>query len=116
MQRPIGVTITAILMAVNLFVDIALSLISPTVAPSNNLSNGPVFTPLVIAVHIMLVGLVLGQCVVLLYYWFGRSWARWFVLAGCIFYLTGLRVLPTQLHRRSREPPSRSSARSVPST
>ena len=101
MQRPIGVTITAILMVVNLFVDITLSLLSPTVVSPNSLSHGPVFSLIVIFVHIALVGFVLGECVVLLYYWFGRSWARWFVLAGCIFYITGLRVLPTQLHRRS---------------
>jgi len=93
MQRPIGVTVTASLMAVNLFADIILSLTSPTVVPSTSLSNGPVFTPIVIAVHIALVGLLLGQCIVLLYYWFGRSWARWFVLAGCIFYITGLREI-----------------------
>jgi len=80
-------------MAVNLFADITLSLISPTVVPSNNLTHGPVFTPVVIAVHVALVGLLVGQCVVLLYYWFGRSWARWFVLAGCIFYITGLREI-----------------------
>jgi len=29
-------------------------------------------------------------------FWLGRFWARWLVLAGCIFYLTGLREIPSQ--------------------
>src|SRR5665213_398733 len=73
MQRPIGVTITAILMVVNIFVDVLLSLLSSSpVAPSTG-PHGPTFSSFVIVLHIALVVLVAGQCVVVLYYWLGRS-------------------------------------------
>ena len=98
MQRPIGITITAILMVVNIFVDVVLSLLSPTVAMPNADSNGPGLSPFVIAVHIALAVFLVVQCVVVLYYWLGRSWARWLVLVGCIFYLIGLKDLASQWH------------------
>jgi hypothetical protein len=98
MQRPIGVTLTAILMVVNIFVDVALSLISPTVVRPNDPSHGPEISTFVIVLHIALVAFVVMQCVVVLYYWLGRSWARWFVLVGCIFYLIGLKDLSSQWH------------------
>ena len=98
MQRPIGVTITAILMVVNIFVDVLLSLLSSSpVAPSTG-PHGPTFSSFVIFLHIALVLFVVGQCVVVLYYWLGRSWARWLVLVGCIFCLVGLKDLVSQWH------------------
>ena len=99
MQRPIGVTITAILMVVNIFVDILLSLLSPTVVLPNAGSHGPTFSSWVIVLHIALVIMVVGQCVVVVYYWLGRSWARWLVVVGCLFYLIGLKDLVPQWHK-----------------
>jgi hypothetical protein len=104
MQRPIGVTTTAILMVVNLFVDIALSLLSPTVVVPNTGSHGPEFSPFVVALHVALVAFTVGQCIVVLFYWLGRSWARWLVLVGCIFYLVGLKDLMTDWHRHHAYP------------
>lgn len=106
MQRPIGVTITAILMVVNVVVDVTLSLISPTVVAPAERANGPEFSVLVIALHIALVAFVLIQLVVVVYYWLGRSWARWFVLVGSIFYLIGLKDLPSQWQRHHSYPPA----------
>ncbi len=99
MQRPIGVTITAILMVVNIFVDVLLSLLSSTVVLPNTGSHGPTISSWVLVLHIALVALVVGQCVVILYYWLGRSWARWFVVAGCIFNLIGLKDLASVWHK-----------------
>ena len=85
-------------MVVNIFVDVLLSLLSSSpVAPSTG-PHGPTFSSFVIVLHIALVVLVAGQCVVVLYYWLGRSWARWLVLVGCIFYLVGLKDLVSQWH------------------
>jgi hypothetical protein len=104
MQRPIGVTITAILMVVNIFWDVLLSLLSPNVVVPNTSPHGPAFSPFVIALHIALVTFVVVQCVVVLFYWLGRSWTRWFVLVGCIFYLVGLKDLVPQWHRHHSYP------------
>ena len=99
MQRPIGVTITAILMVVNIFVDVLLSLLSPTVVLPNTGHHGPTFSSWVIVLHIALVAMIVAQCVVVVYYWLGRSWARWLVVAGCLFYLVGLKDLVRQWHK-----------------
>jgi hypothetical protein len=99
MQRPIGVTITAALMVVNLFVDVLLSLLSPSVVVPNTGSHGPAFSSFVILLHVALVAMIVGQCVIVLCYWLGRSWARWFVLLGCVFYLIGLKDLAAQWHK-----------------
>jgi hypothetical protein len=99
MQRPIGVTITAILMVLNVFADIALSLISPSVELANTHSSGPGLSATVIIVHVVLIAFTVFQCTVVFFYWLGRPWSRWFVLVGCLFYLTGLRYLPRQWHQ-----------------
>lgn len=98
MQRPIGVTLTAILMVVNIFLDVALPFISPTVTMTNERSGGPALSTVLIALHIALAALIAFQFIVVLYYWLGRFWARWFVLVGCIYYLVGLKDLISQWH------------------
>jgi len=99
MQRPIGVTITAILMVINIFVDVLLTLLSPTAVLPNTGSHGPNFSSFVIAVHIAVAAFLVVQCVVVLFYWLGRSWARWFVLVGCLYYLVGLKDIVLQWQR-----------------
>jgi hypothetical protein len=99
MQRPIGVTITAILMVFNAFADIVISVVAPHATAPNPHSGGPVFTPVVIAVHVALITCMALGFFTVWSYWRGRPWARWLVLAGCIYYLTGIRFLPSQFHR-----------------
>jgi len=99
MQRPIGVTITAILMVVNIFADLLLSLLSSTAVVPNANSHGPTFSLYVVALHIALVAMIAVQGVVVVFYWLGRSWARWFVVVGCLFYLMGLKDLAAQWHQ-----------------
>jgi hypothetical protein len=101
MSRPIGVTVTAILMAFNALADVATTFIGPHAAVTNPHPHGPVSLPIVVAVHIALVGVIIFGCVTVWYYWRGRFWARWIALGGCAYYLTGLRLLPGQLHRAS---------------
>jgi hypothetical protein len=83
-------------MASNMVADVALSLIAPGIMAPTPHPHGPVFSPIMIAVHVGLVAFIAVECVAVFYYWLGRFWARWFVLAGCVFYLTGLRNLATQ--------------------
>jgi len=104
MQRPIGVTITAILMVVNIFVDVLLSLLSQSPVTPTTGTQEPILGSWVLVLHIALVVMVVAQCVVVVYYWLGRSWARWFVLAGCLFYLTGLTHLVSQWHKHHSYP------------
>jgi hypothetical protein len=99
MQRPIGVTITAILMVANIFADIVLSFYSPSVVVPDAHPVGTMFSPVMLAVHVGLVVFIALQCMAVLYYWLGRYWARWVILTGCVYYLTGLRYLPRQLHQ-----------------
>ena len=51
-----------------------------------------------LVIHVVLVAALALACITVLYYWLGRFWARWFVLGGCIYYLTGLRYLQRQWH------------------
>jgi hypothetical protein len=99
MQRPLGVTITAILMASNVVADITLSLVAPSVVMPATHTAGTAFSPIMIAVHTGLAALIILEIVTVFYYWLGRFWARWLVFVGCVFYLTGLRTLPTEWHR-----------------
>jgi hypothetical protein len=98
MQRPIGITITAILMALNACADVVLSLLYPSVGSPHAHHGGSALSPVVIAVHLSLALLVILELRGVLYYWLGRSWARWLVLGGSVFYLTGLRFLRSQWH------------------
>ena len=88
-------------MVVNIFVDVVLSLLSPTVVAPNPGSHGSAFSPFVIALHIALAAFIVMQCIAVVYYWLGRSWTRWLVLVGCIFYLVGLKDLASQWHQHS---------------
>jgi hypothetical protein len=83
-------------MVVNIFADVILSLLSPSPVAPNTGPHGPTFSSFVIVLHIALAVFVTGECVAVLYYWLGRSWARWLVLFGCIFYLVGLKDLASQ--------------------
>jgi hypothetical protein len=96
MQRPIGVTITAIFMALTAALDIIQSFVSlPSGGPSTH-PSGPITSPMSLAIHAFLLAFVALEFVAVWGYWAGRSWARWLVLAGCFFFLTGLRDLRTQ--------------------
>jgi hypothetical protein len=46
-----------------------------------------------LVVHVVDSAIVGVECAAVWGYWFGRSWARWLVLAGCIFYLTSIKDL-----------------------
>lgn len=98
MQRPIGITVTAILMVVNVICDVTLSLTAPYVHGSTISPRGP--SNALIIVHFVLFAFVLAQCVFVGFYWLGRAWARWAILVGCLFYLMGLRSVVTEWHRR----------------
>jgi hypothetical protein len=85
-------------MVLNACADIALALFAPHGASPHPQPGGPAFSPTVIAVHVVLLGMTLFGFFTVWAYWRGRSWARWLVFGGCIFYLTGLRLLPSQWH------------------
>jgi len=85
-------------MVLNACADIALAFLAPYVPSPHPRPTGPVFSPTVIALHVILIGLVVFGVVTVWAYWRGWPWARWLVFGGCIFYLTGLRLLPSQLH------------------
>jgi hypothetical protein len=98
MQRPLGITVTAILMVANVVCDIALTFTSPavrgvTISPAT-LSTG------MIIFHAALAGLVLVDFAFVAFYWLGKAWARWAVVAGCLYYLMGLRTIVTQWQHR----------------
>lgn len=97
MHRPLGITISAILMVSNVLIDVVLSLTSPTITSGHPSPNGP--TVLVMAVHLILVLFIVAELVVVIFYWLGKPAARWGVLFGCIFYLYGLREIGSQWHR-----------------
>jgi hypothetical protein len=99
MQRPIGITITAILMVFNACADIVLTLLTPHAKTPETHFAGAALTPLVIAIHVVIVALFLFGFATVWFYWRGRSWARWVTFACCIFYITGLRLVPQQWHR-----------------
>jgi hypothetical protein len=86
-------------MVVNVFVDIALSLSSPSVPLPNAHPAGPELPTTLIMIHMVLAAFILFQCVVVFFYWLGRPWSRWLLLVGCIFYLYGLVDFPLHWHR-----------------
>jgi hypothetical protein len=60
--------------------------------------SGSFFSPHVIIIHVILLGLIAFEFFTVVSFWLGRAWGRWLVLAGCFFYLTGLRDLRSQWH------------------
>ena len=92
MQRPIGVTLTTILMATNLFVDLIHPFFSKTLVVPQT-THTPHHTAVTIILHVALFGFEAIQALAILFYWLGRPWARWLVLGGCVLYLTSLKDL-----------------------
>ena len=92
MRRPIGISLTALFMALTICVDVAHVLV-PSARPAHTQALGHVSPQVVLAIHVALTAFVALECITVIFYWLGRSWARWFVLVGCIYYLTGLKDL-----------------------
>ncbi len=98
MQRPTGVTITAILMAANICVDVYHALhTAPITVP--NPDPATTTSHVMLLVHIGLVGLLAFEAISIIGYWLGRTWGRWLIIAGSLYFLFGLKSLPRDLHR-----------------
>jgi hypothetical protein len=93
MQRPLGVTLTAILMALNIFVDVGHSFQTSSVRTPPIDAGGVTDPHMMLGIHIAVAAVIALECITVLFFFLGYSWARWFVLAGCIFYLIGIRSL-----------------------
>ena len=89
MQRPLGITVTAVLMVANIVCDVILSLTAPGIRDTVVTPRGP--SQVMIYIHIALVAFLLVQFGLVFLYWLGKAWARWAVLVGCLYYLQGLR-------------------------
>ena len=96
MQRPRGVTVTAVLMALNACLDIAQSFVALPSGGRSKHPSGSFFSPKIIVIHIILIGMMSFGFFTIFRYWLGSFWARWLVLAGCVYYLTGLRDIRSQ--------------------
>ena len=77
-------------MALTICVDVATAFF-PSARPTHTHTLGPVSPHVSLAIHAALGAFVALECVTVVFYWVGRGWARWFVLVGCIYYLTGLK-------------------------
>jgi len=80
-------------MALTICIDVATAF-SPSARPTHTHALGPVSPNVSLAIHAALGAFVALECVTVVFYWIGRGWARWFVLVGCIYYLTGLKDIP----------------------
>lgn len=98
MQRPLGITVTALLMVGNLVCDVFFALTAPYISNSAIKPTGP--SGLMIAFHVVLAAFILVEIVAIPFYWLGKAWARWAVLVGCIYYLYSLRSIVRDWHRR----------------
>jgi hypothetical protein len=79
-------------MALTICVDVA-TVFFPSVRPAHTHALGPVSPHAALAIHTALAAFIALECTTVVFYWLGRSWARWFVLVGCIYYLTGVKDL-----------------------
>lgn len=100
MQRPLGITVTAILMVANVVCDVYLSVTAPYLRGRSANPNGP--SPLMIGFHIALAGAILFQFACVFFYWLGKAWARWAILVGCLFYLISMRKVVTDWNQNHR--------------
>jgi hypothetical protein len=82
-------------MAANICVDVTHTLLGPPLGQPDIHHAVSNFSPAMLVVHLCVAALVAVECVAVGGYWLGRPWARWLVLAGCVFYLTSLRNLRT---------------------
>ncbi len=86
-------------MVANVAADVGHLFTRAGVRPAHIQSTGPVDHRLVLALHLFLYAVIAFQLTVVVLYWRGRPLARQLVLAGCFFYLFGLRNLKEQWTR-----------------
>ena len=96
MKRPLGITLTAILMAFKVCVGIGLILLSPhwfaaNIHPIGHVTAASVLFTFRVAFFMATV----VACVTIWAYWAGQFWVRRVVLLGCLFYLYQLVHLRT---------------------
>ncbi len=88
MQRPTGITLTALLMALDIIVGLVSMFLVPSLATSNIRAMGHLtLSQTLLIVRLGLFAIIAFEAFAVWSYWQSRFWARRLVLAGCVLYL-----------------------------
>ncbi len=91
MKRPDGIKLTTALMAIAVFLHLVATLANPLPLRLSESHGVPTFIFSVLAAAVVGIAIVLFEGFVLWFYWSGRNWARWSVVAGCLLCFVSLR-------------------------
>jgi hypothetical protein len=87
MQKPTGITISTVLMCLFLVIGLVMTFTRPLpVMPSSAMSPSAMAG----MVHIFAAVFTIIAAVCVWFYWSGQEWARWIVMADCVFTFFGL--------------------------
>jgi hypothetical protein len=88
MQRPTGITVTTILMALKIAVGLVIIFFKPPWIAANLHPHGHVtMASAIFTMRLIFIVVLPVACVIVWCYWLGQFWARRVVLLGCLFYL-----------------------------
>jgi hypothetical protein len=104
MNPPLGIKLTTLLMAAAVFLHLVAILASPLPLRWDESHGMFLFIASVLGAAVVALAVTAIESLALWFYWHGRNWSRWVVVAGCLLSFVSIRhftVGPPVSHGRT---------------